>query len=109
MSGHADYKGYRLVGGGIEKEEIICVDESGQPRLDQAGNVVKPLDFSITKVSAAIMIIVILLIVIVMVAKNGYKKRETHAEAQKRCGGDCCFHVIPPKVSRSTSRRHRCA
>ena len=23
--GHADYKGYRLVGGGIEKEEIICV------------------------------------------------------------------------------------
>ena len=77
--GHADYKGYRLVGGGIEKEEIICVDESGQPRLDQAGNVVKPLDFSITKVSAAIMIIVILLIVIVMVAKNGYKKRENQA------------------------------
>ena len=77
--GHAAYKGYRLVGGGIEKEEIICVDEAGQPRLDASGNVVKPLDFSITKVSAAIMIIVILLIVIVMVAKNGYKKRENQA------------------------------
>ena len=77
--GHADYKGYRLVGGGIEKEEIICVDEAGQPLLDEAGKVVKPLDFSITKVPAAIMIIVVLLIVIVMVAKKGYKKRENQA------------------------------
>ena len=77
--GHADYKGYRLVGGGIEKEEVICVNENGQPRLDAAGNVVKPLDFSITKVSAAIMIIVLLLIIIVMVAKKGYKKRENQA------------------------------
>jgi F-type H+-transporting ATPase subunit a len=77
--GHADYKGYRLVGGGAEKEEIICVDEAGQPKLDVSGNVVKPLDFSITKVPAAIMIIVALLIVIVMVAKNGYKKREGQA------------------------------
>jgi F-type H+-transporting ATPase subunit a len=77
--GHADYKGYRLVGGGAEKEVIICVDEAGQPKLDVSGNVVKPLDFSITKVPAAIMIIVALLIVIVMVAKNGYKKREGQA------------------------------
>ena len=77
--GHADYKGYRLVGGGIEKEEIICVDESGQPRLDEAGNVIKPLDFSITKVAAAIMIIVLMLIVMIMIAKNGYKKRENQA------------------------------
>ena len=77
--GHADYKGYRLVGGGIEKEEIICVDEAGQPLLDEVGKVVKPLDFSITKVPAAIMIIVVLLIVIVMIAKNGYKKRENQA------------------------------
>lgn len=77
--GHADYKGYRLVGGGLEKEEIICVDEYGEPLLDSEGSVVKPLDFSITKVPAAIMIIVALLIVIVMVAKNGYKKRENKA------------------------------
>ena len=28
--GHADYKGYRLVGGGAEKEEIVCVDENGE-------------------------------------------------------------------------------
>ena len=77
--GHADYKGYRLVGGGLEKEEIICVDEAGEPLLDEAGNVVKPLDFSITKVPAAIMIIVVMLIVIVMIAKKGYKTRENQA------------------------------
>ena len=40
--GHADYKGYRLVGGGIEKEEIICVDEAGQPLLDEAGRSTSP-------------------------------------------------------------------
>ena len=77
--GHADYKGYRLVGGGLEKEEIICVDEAGEPLLNEAGNVVKPLDFSITKVPAAIMIIVVMLIVIVMIAKKGYKVRENQA------------------------------
>lgn len=77
--GHADYKGYRLIGGGLEKEEIVCVDEAGRLRLDGEGNAVKPLDFSITKVPAAIMIIVVLLIVIVMIAKNGYKKRDGQA------------------------------
>lgn len=77
--GHADYKGYRLIGGGLEKEEIICVDEAGSPLLDEAGAVVKPLDFSITKVPAAIMITVLLLIVIVMIAKKGYKVRENQA------------------------------
>lgn len=77
--GHADYKGYRLVGGGQVREEVICVDEAGQPKLDAEGNVVKPLDFSISKVPAAIMIIVLLLIVVVMVANNGYKKREGQA------------------------------
>ena len=77
--GHADYKGYRLVGGGIEKEEIVCVDEFGNQLLDEAGNAVKPIDLSITKVPAAIMIIVILLIVIVMIAKNAYVKRENQA------------------------------
>lgn len=77
--GHADYRGYRLVGGGIEKEEIICVSPDGQPLLDAAGNVQKPLDFSISKIPAAIMVIVVLLIVIVMVAKQGYKKRVNQA------------------------------
>lgn len=77
--GHADYKGYRLIGGGIEKEEIICVDEDGQPLLDAEGNVMKPIDLSITKVPAAIMIAVVLLIVLIMVAKNGYKKRVNQA------------------------------
>ena len=77
--GHADYKGYRLVGGGHEKEEIVCVGEDGNVLVDEAGKTVKPLDFSISKVPAAIMIIVALLIVIVMVAKHGYKKRENQA------------------------------
>ena len=77
--GHADYKGYRLVGGGMETEEIVCVDEAGNVMMDAEGNVKKPLDFSITKVAAAIMIIVALLIVLVMVAKRGYKKRENQA------------------------------
>lgn len=77
--GHADYKGYRLVGGGMETEEIVCVDEAGNVMMDAEGKVKKPLDFSITKVAAAIMIIVALLIVLVMVAKRGYKKRENQA------------------------------
>lgn len=77
--GHADYKGYRLVGGGVEKEEIVCVDEAGNVMLDEVGNTVKPIDLSITKVPAAIMIIVILLIVIVMIAKNAYVKHENQA------------------------------
>ena len=77
--GHADYKGYRLVGGGMETEEIVCVDEAGNVMKDAGGKVKKPLDFSITKVAAAIMIIVALLIVLVMVAKRGYKKRENQA------------------------------
>lgn len=77
--GHADYKGYRLTGGGMEKETIICVDAEGNPVLDANGEVVKPFDLSITKTAAAIMIAVILLIVIVFAAKAGYKKRENQA------------------------------
>ncbi|MCR4659768.1 MAG: F0F1 ATP synthase subunit A [Bacteroidales bacterium] len=77
--GHADYKGYRLVGGGAEKEEVICVDAEGNPLLNEAGKVVKPIDLSITKTSAAIMIATVLLIVIVFVAKAGYKKRKNQA------------------------------
>ena len=77
--GHADYKGYRLVGGGMETEEIVCVDEAGNVMMDAEGKVKKPLDFSITKVAAAIMIIVALLIVLVMVTKRGYKKCENQA------------------------------
>ena len=63
----------------METEEIVCVDEAGNVMMDAGGKVKKPLDFSITKVAAAIMIIVALLIVLVMVAKRGYKKRENQA------------------------------
>ncbi len=77
--GHADYKGYRLIGGGAAKEEIACVGADGELLLDSDGNVVKPVDLSITKTSAAIMIAVVLLLVIVFVAKAGYKKRPNQA------------------------------
>lgn len=71
--GHADYKGFRLVGGGAEKEEIVCVDAGGN--LTGA----KPVDLSITKTSAAIMIATLLLLVIIFVARAGYKKRPNQA------------------------------
>ena len=71
--GHADYKGYRLVGGGAEKEEIVCVDDAGNPTG------AKPIDLSITKTAAAIMIAVILLLVIIFIARAGYKKRPNQA------------------------------
>ena len=68
--GHADYKGYRLVGGGLEKEQIVCVDEAGAVIEGKS-----PIDLSITKTSAAIMIAVLLLIVILMVVRKQYLKR----------------------------------
>ena len=71
--GHADYKGYRLVGGGADMETIVCVDAEGNV-LDK-----KPVDLSITKTSAAIIIAVVLLIVIVFIARAGYKKRPNQA------------------------------
>ena len=84
--GHADYKGYRLVGGGLTKEEIICVDASrldadGRPLplLAADGSVVKPTDISITKTAAAIMIACALLLVLIFAARRGYKKRPNQA------------------------------
>ncbi len=88
--GHADYKGYRLIGGGLSKEEIICVDANGMPLLDPdktagvdtaviAANPTKyykkPIDISITKTAAAIIIAVTILIVLVLSAAKQYKKR----------------------------------
>ena len=77
--GHADYKGYRLIGGGAAKEEVACVGADGELLVDANGEVVKPLDLSITKTAAAIMVAVAMLIVIIMVAKKGYKKRPNQA------------------------------
>ena len=77
--GHADYKGFRLVGGGLEKEEVVCVDEQGAVLTDETGAVVKPLDFSMTKTATAIVIAALLLTIIVFVARAGYKKRGTAA------------------------------
>lgn len=88
--GKADFKGYRLVGGGLTKEEVICVDANGMPLLDpdKTQNVEqsvidadpsqyykKPVDLSLTKTSAAIVIAVTLLIILVLAAAKQYKKR----------------------------------
>lgn len=75
--GHSDYNGFRLVGGGLVKEEIVCVDANGELLLNEDGTIVKPLDFSMTKTSAAILFSAIVLLVIVFVARAGYKKRGT--------------------------------
>lgn len=71
--GHAVYRGYKLVGGEGQKEEIICVDAFGAPTG------VVPYDFSITKTAAGILIAVVLLLVLLFTAKRGYKKRGVNA------------------------------
>ncbi len=71
--GHADYRGYRLTGGGAQREVIVCVDEAGNI-LDKT-----PIDLSLTKTSAAIVIAVILLIVIIFAAKRAYLRRPNQA------------------------------
>ena len=99
--GHAVYQGkehtYALVGGGLEKEEVICV-EKANPELipvdaetvevgeevflkltDAEGKTVKPLDLSITKTAAAIIIAVTLLIVFILASAKKYKVRGTAA------------------------------
>ncbi|MBP5190377.1 MAG: hypothetical protein J6031_05635, partial [Bacteroidales bacterium] len=99
--GHETYQGknhtYALIGGGLEKEEIVCVEgpvlgcevpesyyEDGEGNVyyfvkDAEGNVVKPVDISITKTAAAIIIVVTLLIVIILASAKKYKVREGKA------------------------------
>ncbi len=98
--GHATYTGanhtYALIGGGIEKEEIVCVEPLAEGAVDSVyytdgegrafaavtdgdGKVVKPVDISITKTSAAILIAVLLLCIIVLSAAKQYKKRDGEA------------------------------
>ena len=99
--GHAVYQGkkhtYALIGGGLEKEEIICVygpmDICSEPAMafvdgegneydrivDDEGNTVKPVDISITKTAAAIIIAVTLLIIIILACAKKYKIREGKA------------------------------
>ena len=99
--GHAVYHGkkhtYALVGGGLEKEEIICVDGpmevcsdpymafvDGEGNMydrvvDAEGKTVKPVDISITKTAAAIIIAVTLLIVIILASAKKYKVRNGKA------------------------------
>ncbi len=62
--GHESYKGYKLIGGGVAKEEIICVDAEGKPTG------MKPVDLSITKTAASIMISCFLLILLLFAVKK---------------------------------------
>ena len=99
--GHAVYQGekhtYALIGGGLEKEEIICVGDpykgcvvesdafvDGEGNVydrlkDAEGNTLKPIDISITKTAAAIIIAVTLLIIIILACAKKYKTREGKA------------------------------
>lgn len=77
--GHSDYKGFRLVGGGLEKEEVVCVGADGEPLVDETGAVVKPFDLSMTKTATAIVIAAVILAIIVFAARAGYKRRGTAA------------------------------
>lgn len=100
--GHSVYQGkkhtYALIGGGLEKEEIVCVKEIDEAKVensdeafpefggrhycfltDENGKVLKPVDISITKTAAAIIIAVTLLIVIILASAKKYKVRGTAA------------------------------
>lgn len=99
--GHAVYQGknhsYALLGGGLVKEEVVCVKDAvveealvgddvievGEKlyvlQKDSEGNVMKPVDLSVTKTAAAIMIAVTLLIVIILVTAKKYKTRDGKA------------------------------
>ena len=92
--GHDVYQGkkhtYALVGGGLVKEEVICVEPTDDESkalltthdgtsyaaiLDGEGNTLKPVDLSITKTAAAIIIAVTLLSIIILVTAKKYKQR----------------------------------
>lgn len=60
--GHESYKGYKLVGGGTEAQQIVYVDQNG--------NESKPLDFSITKVAVSVMIASLILLLILFGVKR---------------------------------------
>ena len=100
--GHSVYQGenhtYALIGGGLEKEEIVCVEEIDEAKVenseeafpefggrhycfltDENGKVLKPVDISITKTAAAIIIAVTLLIVIILASAKKYKVRDGKA------------------------------
>ena len=99
--GHETYQGknhtYALIGGGLDKEEIICVQGpiegcdipadafvDGEGNVfgrvtDADGNTVKPIDLSITKTAAAIIIAVTLLIIVILASAKKYKTRSGKA------------------------------
>ena len=77
--GESSYKGYKIVGGGTKKEHIVCVDEQDNVLLDAEGNEISPIDLSITKTAAGIMIATALLLVIFMLVCKSCKKNSGKA------------------------------
>lgn len=76
--GHECYKGYKL-GCGEDHEKIVCVDDSGEPIVDEAGVVKAPLDFSLTKVAAELIISCLVLITLVFLARRSCLKNKGKA------------------------------
>lgn len=68
--GKEAYKGYTLVGGGTEAQEIAYADENGNAITDETGAYLKPLDFSITKVAVSVMIASLILLLILLGVKR---------------------------------------
>lgn len=77
--GECSYKGYKIVGGGTKKEHIVCVDEQDNVLLDAEGNEISPIDLSITKTAAGIMLATVLLLVIFMFVCKSCKKNRGKA------------------------------
>ena len=77
--GENSYKGYKIVGGGVLKERIVCVDEQDNVLLDSEGKEVSPIDLSITKTAASVMISTLVLIIIFMVVRRSCLKNKGKA------------------------------
>lgn len=69
--GEESYKGYKLELEGKHKNKIICVKEDGVTPNEEAG---LPLDLSITKTVASVIISIILIILIFTSVARSYKK-----------------------------------
>ncbi len=128
--GHDVYQGknhtYALIGGGLEKEEIVCVEGpvqgcevtaddfvDGEGNVyalvkDAEGNKVKPVDISITKTAAAIIIAVTLLIVIVLASAKKYKVRQGAPRGMQSLIEILVLHVrddiVAPILGKNTHR-----
>ena len=85
--GHESYKGYKLGYESVDEngnivehsEKIVCVDENGDVIYDANGDVKMPLDFSLTKVAAELIISCIILITLVLLTRRSCKRNSGKA------------------------------